>query len=148
MMKATMNHLEEVHAIFDVLHGRKEADLLMKNLNILDVHGETVYSGSLLIYHKRIVALNPDESIVKAKEVFDGQGLYAIPGLIDCHFHFESQLANPVALAEAMVPCGTTISSVQRAKTASRQQRICSMIMTSFHTASLHLHRERKRMHL
>lgn len=79
MMKATMNHLEEVHAIFDVLHGRKEADLLMKNLNILDVHGETVYNGSLLIYHKRIVALNPDESIVKAKEVFDGQGLYAIP---------------------------------------------------------------------
>lgn len=46
MMKATMNHLEEVHAIFDVSHGRKEADLLMKNLNILDVHGETVYSGS------------------------------------------------------------------------------------------------------
>lgn len=53
---------------------------------------------------QRIVALNPDESIIKAKEVFDGQGLYAIPGLIDCHFHFESQLVNPVALAEAMVP--------------------------------------------
>lgn len=108
MMKPAMNHLEEVHAIFDILHGRKEADLLMKNLNILDVHGETVYKGSLLIYNKRIVALNPDESIVKTKEIFDGQGLYAIPGLIDCHFHFESQLANPVALAEAMVPCGTT----------------------------------------
>ncbi len=46
--------------------------------------------------------------MVKVKEVFDGKGLYAIPGLIDAHIHFESQLAHPTALAEAMVPCGTT----------------------------------------
>ncbi|TBL68275.1 amidohydrolase family protein [Paenibacillus thalictri] len=108
MNQAERDHLEKVHAIFDILNGSKEADLLMKNLNILDVHGETVYQGSILIYDKRIVALNPDESIVKVKEVFDGHGLYAIPGLIDAHLHFESQLANPTALAEAMVPCGTT----------------------------------------
>lgn len=108
MKQTEINHLEKVRAIFDILHGKKEADLLLKNLNILDVHGETVYHGSLLIYDKRIVALNPDESVIQVKEVFDGQGLYAIPGLIDAHLHFESQLAHPTALAEAMVPCGTT----------------------------------------
>lgn len=108
-MKSTdTNHLEKVRAIYDVLTGNQEADLLLKNLNILDVHGETVYQGSILVYDKRIVALNPDETIIKVKEVFDGQGLYAIPGLIDAHLHFESQLAHPTALAEAMVPCGTT----------------------------------------
>ncbi|WP_281869026.1 amidohydrolase family protein [Brevibacillus parabrevis] len=108
MKQTEINHLEKVRAIFDILHGKKEADLLLKNLNILDVHGEIVYHGSLLIYDKRIVALNPDESVIQVKEVFDGQGLYAIPGLIDAHLHFESQLAHPTALAEAMVPCGTT----------------------------------------
>ncbi|MED1721936.1 amidohydrolase family protein [Brevibacillus parabrevis] len=108
MKQTKINHLEKVRAIFAILHGKKEADLLLKNLNILDVHGETVYHGSLLIYDKRIVALNPDESVIQVKEVFDGQGLYAIPGLIDAHLHFESQLAHPTALAEAMVPCGTT----------------------------------------
>ncbi|MCY9590979.1 adenine deaminase [Paenibacillus chitinolyticus] len=108
MKQTDANHLAKVHAIFDVLNGKEEADLLLKNLNILDVHGETVYQGSILVYDKRIVALNPDESIIRVKEVFDGQGLYAIPGLIDAHLHFESQLANPTALAEAMVPCGTT----------------------------------------
>lgn len=102
------SQLEQVQDIFDILHGRKEADLLMKNLNILDVHGETVYQGSLLIDHGKIVALSPDEDAILVKEVFDGQGLYAIPGLIDAHFHFESQLANPTALAEVMVPNGTT----------------------------------------
>ncbi len=101
-------HYDKVRAIFAVLSGEREADLLLKNLNILDVHGETVHQGSILIYDKRIVALDPDESVVKVKEVFDGQGLYAIPGLIDAHIHFESQLAHPTALAEAMVPCGTT----------------------------------------
>ncbi|MTJ83475.1 MAG: adenine deaminase [Telmatospirillum sp.] len=99
---------EKARAIFDILNGKKEADLLLKNLNILDVHGETVYQGSLLVYDKRIIALNPDETILKVREVFDGNGLYAIPGLIDAHLHFDSQLAHPAALAEAMVPCGTT----------------------------------------
>lgn len=101
-------HYNKVRRIFDILHGKAEADLLLKNLNILDVHGETVYAGSILVYDKKIVALNPDESQIKVKEVFDGEGLYAIPGLIDAHIHFESQLAHPTALAEAMVPCGTT----------------------------------------
>lgn len=101
-------HYDKVRAIFDILNGKKAADLLLKNLNVLDVHGETVYQGSILVYDKRIVALNPDESVVKVKDVFDGKGLYAIPGLIDAHIHFESQLAHPTALAEAMVPCGTT----------------------------------------
>ncbi|MFJ5789791.1 amidohydrolase family protein [Lysinibacillus sp. NPDC093197] len=108
MKQKETNHLEKVRDIYEILNGRMEADLLIQNVNILDVHGETVYQGSLLIYDKRIVALNPDESIAKVKEVFDGQGLYAIPGLIDAHLHFESQLAHPVALGEAMVPNGTT----------------------------------------
>ncbi|TYP73388.1 amidohydrolase family protein [Paenibacillus methanolicus] len=102
------SQLANVRAIFEVLAGDREADLLLRNLNILDVHGETVYQGSILVYDKRIVALNPDESAIRVKEIFDGQGLYAIPGLIDAHLHFESQLAHPTALAEAMVPCGTT----------------------------------------
>ncbi|MFB8344484.1 amidohydrolase family protein [Brucella cytisi] len=101
-------HYNKVRAIFEILEGRGEADLLLKNLNILDVHGETIYQGSILVYDKRIIALNPDETIVKVKKVFDGKGLYAIPGLIDAHIHFESQLAHPTALAAAMVPCGTT----------------------------------------
>lgn len=101
-------HYDQVKAIFDVLNGKQEADLLLKNLNILDVHSESVYQGSILVYNKRIVALNPDETAIKVREVFDGEGLYAIPGLIDAHIHFDAQLAHPAAFAEAIVPCGTT----------------------------------------
>ena len=105
---AVAAHEEQVRTIFEILNGRAEADLLLKNLNILDVHSESVYSGSILVHDKRIIGLNPDETILKVREVFDGQGLYAIPGLIDAHVHFEAQLAHPVAFGEAIVPCGTT----------------------------------------
>lgn len=106
--EAVAAHEEQVRTIFEILNGRAEADLLLRNLNILDVHSESVYAGSILVHDKRIIALNPDENILKVREVFDGQGLYAIPGLIDAHIHFEAQLAHPVAFGEAIVPCGTT----------------------------------------
>lgn len=41
---------------------------------------ETVYQGSILVYNQRIVALNLDEAVIKVREVFDGEGLYAILG--------------------------------------------------------------------
>src|SRR5690606_3406095 len=86
-----------VREIFSILQGEREADLLLHDLNILDVHSEEVFPGSLLVHHGRIIALNPDEDVLKVRERFDGQGLYAIPGLIDAHLHFESQLAHPAA---------------------------------------------------
>ncbi|MGW4249322.1 hypothetical protein ACWELQ_43375, partial [Nocardia sp. NPDC004722] len=101
-------HDDYVRTIFGILEGEREADLLLRNLHILDVHSESVYPGTLLVHGGRIIALSPDESIVRFREVFDGQGLYAIPGLIDAHLHFESQLAHPAAFGEAIVPSGTT----------------------------------------
>ncbi len=38
-------HDEHVRTIFGVLEGEREADLLLRNLNILDVHSESVYQG-------------------------------------------------------------------------------------------------------
>ncbi|MEU4598924.1 adenine deaminase C-terminal domain-containing protein [Nocardia sp. NPDC023988] len=104
---AVADQENHVRAIFDILEGRREADLLLHNLHILDVHSETVYPGSLLVHGERIIALNPDDTI-RYRESFDGGGLYAIPGLIDVHLHFESQLAHPAAFGEAIVPSGTT----------------------------------------
>jgi adenine deaminase len=105
--------LQRVHRIFDILHGTSEADLLIKNVQTLDVFGECLFPGSLLIDGGQIVALNPDEAVIRARETFDGKDLYAIPGLIDAHFHFDSQLAHPAALAEVMVPRGTTTCFVE-----------------------------------
>ena len=97
-----------VRDVFEILEGRQVADLLLTNLQVLDVHSEEVFPGSLLVHRGRIIALNPDLAVIRARGQFDGQGLYAIPGLIDSHLHFESQLAHPAAFGEAIVPSGTT----------------------------------------
>lgn len=89
-----------------IVLGTVKADLLLKNVRIVDVYQGSVHAGSLLIDGGRIVAVDPVAGVAKAE--FDGQGLYAVPGLIDGHFHFESQLVTPTALAEVMVPRGVT----------------------------------------
>jgi len=99
--------LADVRRIADIIERGAPADLLITNINILDVYNEDTYPGSLLIDNGKIIAVNPDPK-VEARKTFDGQGLYAIPGLIDGHFHIDSQLVTPMALSEAMVPQGTT----------------------------------------
>lgn len=100
------SELTEAKTLRGIIEGTEKADLLLKNVKIVDVYRNGVFPGSLLISNGKIVAVDPEKAT--AKEEFDGQGLYAVPGLIDGHFHFESQLVTPTALAEAMVPRGVT----------------------------------------
>lgn len=93
--------------LIDVATGKKKGDLLINNLKILDVYTDRIVEGDLLIKNGRIVSIKADSGL-EAIEEFDAKGMYAIPGLIDPHFHVDSCLATPVALSEAIVPWGTT----------------------------------------
>ncbi len=94
--------------LIDVATGKQKADLSINNLKILDVYTERIIEGSLLIKNGRIVSHSTSHVSDDAAEQFDGKGMYAIPGLIDPHFHVDSCLATPAALAEGIVPWGTT----------------------------------------
>lgn len=87
--------------------GETVCDLLITNVRVVDVYTERVYAGELLVHDGRIVCLDPPRAI-RAKCVFDGQGMYALPGFIDAHMHIESTLLTPEALGAAIVPHGTT----------------------------------------
>lgn len=87
--------------------GEEAADLHIKNVRILDVFTDSVYPGSIVVKNGKIVAINPSWP-VRAEAVFDGQGLYAVPGFMDAHVHIETTLLTPEALASAIVPWGTT----------------------------------------
>lgn len=99
----------ELRERFAVIKGEQSADLVITNIKIVDVYVGDTYDGALLIHKGRIVALNPDqETISKAKEVFDGQGMYASPGFIDGHMHVDTELVTPAVLSEVISPFGTT----------------------------------------
>ena len=40
--------------------------------------------------------------------MIDCGGMYAMPGFIDAHMHFESTMLSPEALSSVVVPHGTT----------------------------------------
>jgi adenine deaminase len=81
--------------------------MLLTDLQILDVFTERVYPGSMVIKNGKIVALDPSWR-VQAKQVFDGRGMFAVPGFMDAHVHIETTLLTPEALASVIVPWGTT----------------------------------------
>lgn len=100
---------EQLRELFEVIKGEIPADLAITNIKIVDVYAGDTYDGGLLIHKGRIAALNPDcDTIAKAKERFDGQGMYAAPGLIDGHMHVDTELVTPKVLAEVICPFGTT----------------------------------------
>ncbi len=101
---------EPFNTLLQNLHasaGRIPADLLIDNLQIVDVFTERIFPGALLIHGETIVAVNPGRQ-VEAAQTFDGKGMYAVPGFMDCHVHIETTLLTPEALASVIVPWGTT----------------------------------------
>ncbi len=94
--------------LIDVATGKQKADLIISNLKILDVYTERIIEGNILIKNGRIVSIKSSHHSDEAIEQIDGKGMYAIPGLIDPHFHVDSCLATPAALADGIVPWGTT----------------------------------------
>jgi adenine deaminase len=48
----------------------------------------------------------------EAGEVFDANGMYAVPGLIDSHLHVESSMITPPKFAEAVLPRGITTVAI------------------------------------
>lgn len=87
--------------------GDIKSDLLLTNIRILDVYTESLRYGSLLIHNGNIVAVNSDWDF-QVKETIDGGGMIAVPGFMDAHVHIETTLLTPEALADVLVPWGTT----------------------------------------
>lgn len=102
-----MRTLEETNALIDCGLGKKPCDLVLKNLKLVNVCSREIEEAKIFIKGKRIVSIDPNAEL-KAKKEVDCGGMYAIPGLIDTHMHFSSSMINPEAMAQAIVPKGTT----------------------------------------
>lgn len=102
-----MRSFEEIKNTIETGLGRHVCDLKLKNIQLVNVFSGEVYPTDIYIKNKRIVSIDPAAEL-EAKEVIDGKGQYALPGLIDAHMHFESTMLSPEALASVVVPQGTT----------------------------------------
>ncbi|HTK84596.1 MAG TPA: adenine deaminase [Patescibacteria group bacterium] len=104
--------IEDKEQRIDVALGNKLADLVIKNVTILNVATGSMDKGDIAIKNGKIVGTYddyhsdiPNDSGV---EVIDGTGLTAAPGFIDTHIHIESTLLTPYEFDRCALPLGTT----------------------------------------
>ncbi len=85
--------------------GKASVDLVIKNARVVNVCSGEIEDTDVAISEEWVVGVGayPD-----AKQVFDAQGAYLVPGLIDAHTHIESSMLAPAEYARVVVPHGTS----------------------------------------
>ncbi|HLY21045.1 MAG TPA: adenine deaminase C-terminal domain-containing protein [bacterium] len=104
-------------ALIEAAAGRRELDLVLRGVTVVNVFTGETYPADLGIFAGRIahvtapgdpVCAGPGGGPLAGRTVLDRRGLVAIPGLIDTHVHIESSMITPAHYADAVLPHGTT----------------------------------------
>lgn len=84
----------------------EEADLAICNCRLVNVFTGEIYPAVVYVKDGFIAHVEDEElsGPYKAASVYDGQGRYLIPGLIDSHMHIESSMMTPRNFARPVIP--------------------------------------------
>ena len=66
---------------------RPEFDLLIKGVRVVRPQGNAVHEADIAVAGGKIAQVAPAIDVTRAKEVFDGKGRLAFPGVVDAHMH-------------------------------------------------------------
>ncbi len=88
--------------LLEAAMGRKQADLVLKNAQILDVYNAEFYRGDIAIEKGRIAGIGEYSGI----EEIDCSEKYIVPALIDGHMHLESAMVTPAQYSRGVLPHG------------------------------------------
>jgi adenine deaminase len=87
--------------------GREAADVVIKNVHLLDLVTGALEATDIAICGDRIVGTH---GAYRGIREIDGRGKVAVPGFIDTHFHCESSLLTPDNYDRSVLPHGVTTS--------------------------------------
>ncbi|MHB1101189.1 MAG: adenine deaminase [Devosia sp.] len=85
--------------------GETPADVVIKNVRLLDVVTGAVTHSDIAIVDDRIVGTH---GYYSGARLIEGGGRFAVPGFIDTHLHIESSLITPFEFDRCVLPRGTT----------------------------------------
>ena len=96
-------------ALIDAAAGRRELDLVVRGVSVVNVFTGEVRPGDIGISGGRIAHVTgPGEPPLAGREMVDRPDWFAIPGLIDTHVHIESSMITARHYSEVVLPHGTT----------------------------------------
>ena len=85
--------------------GEIPADVVIKNVRMLDVISGSVTHTDIAIVENRIVGTY---GYYNGAQLIEGDGRFAVPGFIDTHLHIESSLVTPFEFDRCVLPHGVT----------------------------------------
>src|SRR5436305_14912790 len=91
----------DLSRLLSIARGAEPADLVLRNVRLVNVLSGEVYPTSIAIAGERVAGLGDGYA---GKRELDLEGRYVGPGLIDAHVHVESSLVPPAGFARALVP--------------------------------------------
>ena len=87
----------------DLARGRGEADLLLRNVRLVNVLSGEIHLADVAIAEGLFLGFGD----YSAREVVEGEGRYLVPGLIEGHIHIESSQILPSEFARLAAARGT-----------------------------------------
>src|SRR5215813_2037131 len=99
--------LEERRALIEVARGKRPADLVLRNAQLVNVFSNEIYEADVAIAGRCVAGIGSHGAYSGAREV-DLGGHYLAPGLIEAHTHIEDALLVPGEYALALAAHGTT----------------------------------------
>lgn len=95
---------DELKKLILTAKGEIEADMVIKNVRIVNVFSGEITDGDIAISGRWIAGIGS----YSGREEVDGQHMYVAPGFIDSHIHVESSYVSPEELGRLLVPHGGT----------------------------------------
>lgn len=97
--------MKNIEKIIRVSKGDDLADLVLKNVKLVNVLSEEIYETDIAILDDKIAGISKG---YKGREEIDLKGAYVSPSFIDGHVHLESSMLMPAEFAKLVLPSGTT----------------------------------------
>jgi len=94
---------ENLNHFIGLARGRTEADLLFKNVRLVNVLSGEIHAADVAVADGVFLGFGD----YSAKKIIDGAGCFLVPGLIDGHIHIESSQILPAEFARIAAAHGT-----------------------------------------
>ncbi len=91
-------------ALMDVAAGRAKAQMVFKNINLVNVFTGEIYKTDVAVHDGYIAGIGRYDGAIE----MEMEGKYLCPGFMDGHVHIESSMVTPGEFARAIAVRGTT----------------------------------------
>ncbi len=101
--------MDELQRRIQIARGAIPADLVLRNVQLVNVCSGECYPADVAVAHGRVVGVSVPDEGYRGHEERDLEGRWLAPGLIDGHMHIESTMLVLSEFARIVTPRGVTV---------------------------------------